>query len=91
MVDDPVVKAELQVKMLTLTKTPVPGYKAASVQLYGSAANPVVVDDWRDSDEVEEDMEDQYDMDMEDQSDESEEGDRKEGPSLRQAVGGRRC
>ena len=70
-----------------MTKTPVPGYKAASAQLYGSAANPVVVDDWSDSDEVEEDMEDQYDMDMEEQSDESEEGDRKEGPKEAEAEG----
>ena len=73
MVDDPAVKVELQDQMLTLVKTPVPGYKVVSVQLYDSVTNPVVVDYSSDSDTLEEDMEDQqYDMNMEHQSDESE-------------------
>ena len=73
MVDDPAIKAELQAQMLTLAKTPVPGFKEVSNQLYGSAANPVVVDVSSDSDTLEEDVEDQqYEMVTEHQSDESE-------------------
>ena len=75
MVDDPAVKAELQAQMLTLAKTPVPGFKEVSNQLYGSAANPVVVDVSSDSDVLEEDVEDQqYKKVTEYLSDESEAG-----------------
>ena len=77
MVDDPAVKVELQAQMLTLAKTPVPGFKEVSNQLYGSAANPVVVDVSSDSDVLEEDVEDdvedqQYEKVTEYLSDESE-------------------
>ena len=79
MVDDPAIKAELQAQMLTLAKTPVPGFKEVSNQLYGSVANPVVhvVDVSSDSDVLEEDVEDdvedqQYEKVTEYLSDESE-------------------
>ena len=77
MVDDPAIKAELQAQMLTLAKTPVPGFKEVSNQLYVSAANPVVVDVSSDSDVLEEDVEDdvedqQYEKVTEYLSDESE-------------------
>ena len=77
MVDDPAIKAELQAQMLTLAKTPVPGFKEVSNQLYDSAANPVVVDVSSDSDVLEEDVEDdvedqQYEKVTEYLSDESE-------------------